>query len=330
VACSARFSAAVAGDPLQSSDRPLKRLNDAAQRNGASYRAVGIALAFVGAALFSLKGVTTKLIYEYRADAVTLLALRMLFSVPFFLLAAAWSGRSGAAAPLSRRDLKLVLILGLLGYYLSSFLDFLGLLYISATLERLTLYLYPTLVLLLSVGFLKARARGVDVAAIILSYAGIALVFLSAGRLGGSNLQLGAALVFGSAFAYAIYLVAGTEVIRRIGSMRFTAYAMTVSSIAGILQFVALRPFDALVLPMPAYGWLAVLAIFHTVLPVFMIGEALKRIGATRFAVIGAVGPITTMAVDWLVLGEALNGAQIFGAALVLSGVLLVTLKPKT
>jgi drug/metabolite transporter (DMT)-like permease len=299
--------------------------------NGASYRAIGIALAFVGAALFSLKGVTTKLIYAYRADAVTLLALRMLFSVPFFLLAASWSGRNNSgAAPLSRRDIWAVIALGLLGYYLSSFLDFLGLLYISATLERLTLYLYPTLVLLLSVVFLKARARGADVAAIALSYAGIAMVFLSAGRLGGSNLQLGAALVFGSAFAYAIYLVAGTEVIKRIGSMRFTAYAMTVSSIAGILQFLALRPLDALVLPMAAYGWLAVLAIFHTVLPVFMIGEALKRIGATRFAVIGAVGPVTTMAVDWAVLGEALNGAQIFGAMLVLSGVLLVTLKPKS
>ena len=160
--------------------------------NGVSYRAVGIALAFVGAALFSLKGVTTKLIYAYRADAVTLLALRMLFSVPFFLIAASWSGRSGAA-PVTRRDLGLILVLGLLGYYLSSFLDFLGLLYISATLERLTLYLYPTLVLLLSVFFLKTRARGVDIAAIALSYAGIALVFLSAGQVSGSNLQLGEA-----------------------------------------------------------------------------------------------------------------------------------------
>lgn len=298
--------------------------------NDTSYRAVGIALALFGAALFSLKGVTAKLIYVYRADAVTLLALRMLFSVPFFLLAATWSGRSSAAAPLSRRDLWLIIVLGLLGYYLSSFLDFLGLLYISATLERLTLYLFPTLVLLLSVIFLKARARGVDVAAIALSYAGIALVFLSAGKLAGSNLPLGAALVFGSAIAYAIYLVAGTEVIKRVGSIRFTAYAMTVSSIASIVQFIALRPLDALVLPLAAYGWFAVLALFNTVLPVFMIGEALKRIGATRFAVIGAIGPLTTMAADWAVLGEALNSAQIFGAALVLAGVLLVTLKSQS
>ena len=290
--------------------RPLSRV---------SYRAIGIALALVGAALFSLKGVTTKLIYAYRADAVTLLALRMLFSVPFFLVIAAWSGRKHGTTPLSRGDLGLIVILGLTGYYLSSFLDFLGLLYISATLERLTLYLYPTMVLLLSVIFLKARARGVDISAIALSYAGIALVFLSAGHVAGSNLQLGGLLVLGSAFAYAIYLVAGTEVIKRIGSIRFTAYAMTVSSIAGILQFLVLRPLDALV----------VLALFHTVLPVFMIGEALKRIGATQFAVIGAIGPLTTMAVDWAVLGEALNGTQIFGSVLVLSGVLLVTLKPK-
>ena len=300
--------------------RPLSRV---------CYRAIGIALALVGAALFSLKGVTTKLIYAYRADAVTLLALRMLFSVPFFLVIAAWSGRKRGTTPLSRGDLGLIVILGLTGYYLSSFLDFLGLLYISATLERLTLYLYPTMVLLLSVIFLKARARGVDISAIALSYAGIALVFLSAGHVAGSNLQLGGLLVLGSAFAYAIYLVAGTEVIKRIGSIRFTAYAMTVSSIAGILQFLVLRPLDALVLPMAAYGLLVVLALFHTVLPVFMIGEALKRIGATQFAVIGAIGPLTTMAVDWAVLGEALNGTQIFGSVLVLSGVLLVTLKPK-
>lgn len=205
--------------------------------NKVSYHAVGIALAFVGAALFSLKGVTTKLIYVYRADGVTLLALRMLFSVPFFLFVAAWVGRSSAPAPLSRRDTGLIIVLGLLGYYLSSFLDFLGMLYISATLERLTLYLFPTLVLLLSVIFLKARARALDIGALALSYAGIALVFLSAGTLGGSNLPLGALLVFGSAFAYAIYLVAGTEVIKRVGSIRFTAYAMTVSSIAGIVQF---------------------------------------------------------------------------------------------
>lgn len=295
-----------------------------------SYRAVGIALAFFGAAFFSLKGVTTKFIYAYRDDAVTLLALRMLFSVPFFIAAAAWSRRGADVKPLERRDMAGIVVLGLLSYYLASFLDFLGLLYISATLERLTLFLYPTVVLLLSAVFLKAPVRGREVAALALSYAGIALVLLVGGRVGGSDVALGAGLVFASAVVYSIYLVAGTQVIRRVGSMRFTAYGMTVASVACVVQFLLLRPLDALVLPWGAYGWFVVLAIVHTVLPVFMTAEALKRIGATQVAIIGAVGPVTTMAVDWLVLGERLAPLQIVGAALVLAGVLLTTLRPRS
>ncbi len=294
-----------------------------------AYRAVGIALAFFGAAFFSLKGVTTKLIYVYREDAVTLLALRMAFSLPFFLVAARWASRREATAPLSVRDRVQIGILGLLAYYIASFLDFLGLQYVSATLERLTLYLYPTVVLLLSAIFLKKRIHGREVAALVLSYAGIALVLVVGGRVGGADVPLGAALVFASAVVYSVYLVFGTEIIRRTGSMRFTAYGMTVASLAGVAQFLVLRPLDALVMPWPAYGWFVVLALVHTVLPVFMTAEALKRIGATQVAIIGAVGPVTTMAVDWMVLGERLAPLQIVGAGLVLAGVLLVTLAPR-
>jgi drug/metabolite transporter (DMT)-like permease len=293
-----------------------------------SHRAVGVALAFVGAALFSLKGVTTKFIYAYGVDAETLLALRMLFSVPFFVAVAAWQHGGAAAAPLSRADIAKIGGLGLLAYYIASYLDFLGLQYVSATLERLTLYLYPTVVLILSAIFLKAPVRGREVFAIALSYAGIALVVIVGGRAGGTDVPLGAALVFGSAFTYSFYLVFGTQVIRRVGSLRFTAYGMTIATVACVAQFLLLRPLDALVLPWSAYLWFVVLAIGHTVLPVFMTAEALKRIGATQVAIIGAIGPITTMAVDWLALGETLAPLQIAGALLVLAGVLLVTLKP--
>jgi drug/metabolite transporter (DMT)-like permease len=217
----------------------------------------------------------------------------------------------------------------LLSYYLSSFLDFLGLRFVSATLERLTLFLYPTIVLLLSAIFLKAPVRGREVAALALSYAGIALVLLVGGRVGGSDVALGAGLVFAAAVVYSVYLVAGTQVIRRVGSMRFTAYGMTIASIACIVQFLLLRPLDALLLPAGAYGWFVVLAIVNTVLPVFMTAEALKRIGATQVAIIGAVGPVTTMGADWLVLGERLAPLQLLGAALVVAGVLLVTLGPR-
>jgi drug/metabolite transporter (DMT)-like permease len=293
-----------------------------------SHRAVGIALAFVGAALFSLKGVTTKFIYAYGVDATTILALRMLFSVPFFIAVAAWQRGGANAAPLAHGDLARIAVLGLLAYYVASYLDFLGLTYISATLERLTLYLYPTIVLVLSAVFLKAPVRGREVFAIALSYAGIAMVVIVGGRAGGTDVPLGAALVFGSAFTYSIYLVFSTQVIRRVGSLRFTAYGMTIASAVCVAQFLLMRPLDALVLPWSAYLWFVVLAIGHTVLPVFMTAEALKRIGATQVAIIGAVGPITTMAVDWIALGERLAPLQIAGALLVLAGVLLVTLKP--
>lgn len=298
------------------------------QPSSGAYRAAGVALAFLGAVFFSLKGVTTKLIYAYGVDAVTLLALRMIFSVPFFVAVAAWSRRE-SAAPVAPRDRWLILLLGLLSYYLASFLDFLGLQFISATLERLTLYLYPTVVLILSVLFLKAPIRGREIVALALSYVGIALVLVVGGRVGGANVPLGAALVFGSAVTYSIYLVAGTQVIRRAGSLRFTAYGMTFASVACVAQFLLLRPLGALALPWSAYGWFVVLAVVHTVLPVFMTAEALKRVGATQVAIIGAIGPVTTMAVDWMVLGERLAPLQVAGAGLVLAGVLLVSLAPR-
>jgi drug/metabolite transporter (DMT)-like permease len=293
-----------------------------------AYRAAGIALAFFGAVFFSLKGVTTKLIYAYGVDAVTLLALRMLFSVPFFIAVAAWSRRE-PATPIAPRDRWLILGLGLLSYYVASFLDFLGLQFISATLERLTLYLYPTVVLVLSVLFLKAPIRGREVLALVLSYAGIALVLVVGGRVEGANVPLGAGLVFAAAVTYSIYLVAGTQVIRRVGSLRFTAYGMTFASAVCIAQFLLLRPLDALVLPWTAYAWFALLAIVHSGRRVSIPPAALTRSAATQVAIIGAIGPVTTMAVDWMVLGERLAPLQVAGAGLVLAGVLLVSLAPR-
>ena len=283
-------------------------------------------MALVGVACFSLRPILIKLAYAYVVDPVTLLALRMVFSLPFFLAAAAWAGRDRERPPVVRRDALAIVFLGFVGYYFSSFVDFLGLQYISAGLGRLILFLYPTLVVLLSLVFLRKRPSPRELTALILTYSGIAVVMSQA--LGANvNLPLGAALVFASAVGYSVYLVAGSQVVRRVGSMRFTAYAMTVASAFCIAQFFLLRPVSALELPTPVYGYALAMALGSTVFPVFVTSEALKRIGANQVALIGALGPVTTIFFGWLGLDESMTPVQLLGAALVLPGVMLVSIK---
>jgi drug/metabolite transporter (DMT)-like permease len=293
----------------------------------ASYRAVGVAMALTGVACFSLRPILIKLAYAYVVDPVTLLALRMLFSLPFFLAAAAWAGRGEQRAPVSRRDAGAIVFLGFIGYYFASFVDFLGLQYISAGLGRLILFLYPTVVVLLSLAFLRKRPTGRELVALALTYSGIALVMWRA--VGGANLDLplGAGLVFASAVGYAVYLVAGSQVVRRVGSLRFTAYAMTVASAFCIAQFLLLRPLSALDMPRPVYGLALAMALVSTVLPVFITSEALRRIGANHVALVGALGPVTTIFFGWVGLDERMTPIQWAGAALVLFGVLLVSVR---
>jgi drug/metabolite transporter (DMT)-like permease len=291
----------------------------------ASYRAVGVAMALTGVACFSLRPILIKLAYAYVVDPVTLLALRMLFSLPFFLAAAAWAGRGEQRAPVARRDAAAIVFLGFIGYYFSSFVDFLGLQYISAGLGRLILFLYPTVVVLLSLAFLRKRPSGRELVALALTYSGIALVMWRAVGASNTDLPLGAALVFASAVGYAVYLVAGSQVVRRVGSLRFTAYAMTVASGFCIAQFLLLRPLSALDMPHQVYGLAVAMALVSTVLPVFITSEALRRIGANHVALVGALGPVTTIFFGWIGLDEHMTPIQLAGAALVLSGVLLVS-----
>jgi drug/metabolite transporter (DMT)-like permease len=289
---------------------------------------VGLLLAIGGVVFFSLRPIFIKLAYGYVVDPVTLLALRMVFSVPFFIGAALWAQKSAAGRPLAGREFATVCGLGLLSYYVASFLDFLGLQYISAGLARLLQFIYPTLVVLLSVLVLSKRVTPREVLALALTYGGLVLVFLPSLGAEERDLWLGAALVFGGAICYAVYLVAGAEVIARVGSMRFTAYAMTAASAACIVQFLLLRPVSALDLPAPVYGYAVAMALVSTVIPVFMISEALKRIGANTVAIIGALGPVTAIVLGWLGLEEVLTPLQIAGTALVLVGVVAISLKP--
>jgi drug/metabolite transporter (DMT)-like permease len=293
----------------------------------AAYRGWGMLFALAGTIAFAFRPVIIKLGYEAApVSATTLLFLRMALAFPFFAAVAWWLRRE---PPLAQRDWAGIVALGFLGYYLASLLDFLGLQYVSAGLGRLIMFLYPTLVVILSAVFLARRPTRRELTALALTYAGIALV-LSV-RLGAGPEQrlflLGAALVFGSAMCYAVYLVTGSQLVKRVGSMRFTAYTMMVSTAPALAQFALLESPAALQLPGEVWLYVILLATVCTVLPVFLVAEALKRIGANHFALIGGLGPVTTVLADFVLLEGALTPLQLAGGALVIAGVLLVTLK---
>jgi drug/metabolite transporter (DMT)-like permease len=295
--------------------------------NPAAYRGWGMLFALAGTVSFAFRPVLIKLGYAAApVSATTLLFLRMALSLPFFTAVAWWLRNEPA---ISRKDWAGIIGLGFLGYYLASLLDFLGLQYVPAGLGRLIMFLYPTLVVILSALFLGKRPTARELGALAVTYAGIALVLSH--KLGASPehrmFLIGAALVFGSAMCYAVYLVTGSQLIRRIGSMRFTAYTMMISTAPAVVQFTLLEGPSALDLPGVVWIYAALLATGCTVLPVFLVAEALKRIGANHFALIGALGPVTTVLADFMLLDGSLTALQLAGGALVIGGVLLVTLK---
>jgi len=290
--------------------------------------AAGLLLAVGGVVFFSLRPIFIKLAYAHVTDPVTLLALRMVFSLPFFVAAALWAHSGAAHRPLAGRELVLVAGLGILSYYGASFLDFLGLQHIDAGLARLLQFIYPTIVVMLSAALLHKAVTRREVLALALTYAGLMLVFWQAAGGAQKDLWLGAALVFAGALCFAVYLVAGAEVISRVGSVRFTAYAMTAASGVCILQFLLLRPLSALDLPAPVYGYAIAMAILSTVIPAFMISEALKRVGANTVAIVGALGPVTAIFFGWLGLEEMMTPLQLAGSALVVAGVVVISLRP--
>lgn len=289
-------------------------------------------MAAMGAIAFSGKAIIVKFAYRYGVDAVTLLMLRMLFALPFFVAIAWWTSRARAGrAPdvLSRKDMAGVLGLGLTGYYLASFLDFAGLLYISASLERLILYLNPTLVLLLGWGLYGRRVQRRQVWGMALSYGGVVLVFGHEVRFVGADVPLGAMLVFLSAVSYAIYLSYSGELVQRLGSLRLVGLATSVACVLCIGQFLILRPVDSLMqLPVEVFWLSALNATLCTVVPVLLVMMAIERIGASLAAQVGMVGPMSTIAMGVVLLGEPLTGWVIAGTVLVLGGVYAVSRTP--
>ena len=289
----------------------------------------GLALASAGSIAFSGKAIIVKLAYRHGVDAVTLIMYRMLFALPLFAAIAWWAGRG--RPPLAARDWRVVAGLGFSGYYLASFLDFAGLAYVSAGLERLVLYLNPTLVLLLGRVLFQRRVAARQLAALAVSYTGVLLVFGHELQRAGGNVALGTGLVFASAVSYAVYLVFSGEEVKRLGALRLTGLASTVACLLCLAQFLLVRPLAAAQVETPVL-WLSLLnATACTVAPVLMVMMAIERVGATVAAQTGMIGPVSTLLMGAVILGEPFTPWIAAGTVCVLGGIwLLAKARPAT
>jgi drug/metabolite transporter (DMT)-like permease len=284
----------------------------------------GLVLALAGAMAFSGKAIIVKLAYRYGVDAVTVIMYRMLFALPIFLAMAWWAGRGRPL--LTRRDWLGVAGLGFSGYYLSSFLDFLGLQYVTASLERLILYLNPTLVLALNWVLYRKRGTRAQLLGMAVSYLGVVVVFGHEARLEGSNVALGALLVFASAITYAIYLVYSGQMVQRVGSLRLVGLATSVACVCCIVQFLLLRPVSVALTVAPQVVWLSVLnAVMCTAVPVLLVMMAIERLGAAVTAQTGMVGPVSTILLGVWLLGEPFTAYVAAGTVLVIAGIFVFT-----
>jgi len=285
----------------------------------------GVLLVLASAAAFSAKSVFVKLAYRHGVDAITLLSLRMAFSAPMFAAAIAWRAARDGGVRLESRDVASLAGLGVLGYYLSSLFDFLGLQYVSAGLERLILFSYPTIVVVLSAIWLRHRITRREIFALAVTYAGIALSYVQDFTTQQRGVAVGSLLVFASALVYSIYLIASGPLIRRLGSVRFSSWAFLVSTIATLGQFAATREIAGLVQPWPVYGWTMLMAVVSTFLPILGLSEGIRLIGSGRAAMVGSIGPVVTILLAFVFLGEPIAWVQTLGALLVLVGVLSIS-----
>jgi drug/metabolite transporter (DMT)-like permease len=289
-------------------------------------KSIAYFLALTAAVLFSSKAVLIKLSYQYNIDRLTILTLRLGFAFPVFILINTFRSKKEDAQKVSNQDWMLIIFLGLIGYYLSSYLDFWGLQYISAGLERLILFIYPTITTVLAAMLLKKKISKKQIIAIALAYFGIFISFQD-NMSGNENIWLGGSLIFFSAVTYALYLIGADKLIPRYGSVRFTSYCMIVSCIAVLIHFAIEQPSSIFNLSWEVYLLGFILSIFCTVLPTYMIGEAIKRIGASSTSILSTAGPVSVIFIAYFVLGEPITVAQIAGTAVVIGGIIYLIRK---
>lgn len=290
----------------------------------------GIIYVVLGTFCFAAKGILIKLAYGFGITATPLLMLRMLFALPFYVGIALWL-QTREQTPLTPRELAKIIGLGLLSYYISSLFDFMGLQYISAGLERLILYIYPTLVLLLNATLYARRISMAEKLAISLAYAGMLLVFVHDVHLNSSwqLTALGAGLVLVSTITFAVFVVMAGDTIPTVGSSRFTSYGMIAACLGVIAHNLIAQGTQSLAQPTPVYALAIALAVFCTVIPSFLMNEGIRIIGSNRAAILGTIGPVVTLFLGALVLDEAIGIIQLAGAVFVIGGVAVATRKKK-
>lgn len=311
-------------ESTESSNQPV--LESHSGKTG--YSAIGVMFVLLAAIGFSTKTILVKLAYLQQIDAVTLLTFRMGFSLPLFMVLGVWGSRHADRLKLRRADGFAILTLGLLGYYVANMLDFVGLELISASLERLIVFLYPTLVVIFSYVVLGRPIHKVEIYALVTCYAGIALILYRQIDFGRPTILWGSTLVFGSVVAYSAYLLGSYRLITRFGPYRFTALGMAVACMACLVQFALTHPFSALDVSNEVYLISASMALFSTVMPSLFLSFGIQRIGPSRAALVSSVGPVLTLALANLVLGETMSGIEeLLGSGLVLMGVLAISLK---
>jgi drug/metabolite transporter (DMT)-like permease len=290
----------------------------------------GFVITLFGSILFSTKAIIVKTAFNsIHIDALTLLTLRMVFSLPFYLIAAFLTSNKKGNVRMSGRQWVYVILLGLFGYYLSSLFDFIGLQYISAGLERLILFLYPTFAVLINVYFFKQKMSGTQKAALLLTYVGIAIAYYGELNIDTSNphFYLGSFLVFVCAVTYSIYIAGSGKIIPYIGSTKFTAFAMLAATAGIFTHFLLIGNIQTLHSGAGLWYYGLLLAIVATVIPSFLVSNGIKRIGANNVAIISAIGPVSTIIQAHYFLGERIFTEQIIGTILVIAGVLLTSLK---
>jgi drug/metabolite transporter (DMT)-like permease len=288
----------------------------------------GFIVTFIGAVLFSTKAVIVKKAFaDIKVDALSLLAVRMVCSLPFYLVIGFYKTNRQENVKLTPKQWWFLLVLGLMGYYISSFLDFTGLQYISAGLERLILFLYPSITVLITTLFFKQKISGIQKLALLLTYLGIAIAFYGELKIdtGNPHFYLGSLLIFVCAVTYGFFVAGSGQLIPQIGATKFTAYAMTVASLAVLLHYFINGNFIVLEQRNDTF-WLygILLAIVATVIPTFLISAGLKKMGANNVAIISSVGPVSTIIQAHFILGEPIFTTQIIGTILVISGVVLI------
>jgi drug/metabolite transporter (DMT)-like permease len=290
---------------------------------------LGFILAILGTALFSLKSIYIKLLYAEGLDSDSVLMMRMAIALPIYLVILFWLSRVKTKPEGLRSKLLQITFLGFIGYYLASYLDLKGLEMISAQLERLTLFTYPIMISILGAIFFKTPITRKVLLALIITYGGLLIVFAKEALLGGEQVFLGTLLVFLAALSFSFYVLFGKQMIHNIGSLWFTSLAMSISSVFVLIHFALFSDFTNLIITPMAWLWLGLLAIFGTVIPSFMISEAIAKIGPAQTGIVGILGPIVTMGLAITILNEPFTVWHALGMVMVVGGVAILTIRSK-